>query len=151
MVAGIVVDSVDELPVDIGILLQASRAERFDFVERLVRDWESGSNRFDRQGEVLLEVRLAARLVAVGGLNVDPYIDDPAVGRVRHVYVLPSARRAGVGSVLVTSLVAHARGRFTRVRLRLGTPSGAPFYEALGFDPTDEAGATHEIDPNTWP
>ena len=33
------------------------------------------------------------RLVGVCGLNVDPYLDDPSVGRVRHLYVLVAARR----------------------------------------------------------
>ncbi|MGD2043558.1 MAG: GNAT family N-acetyltransferase [Acidimicrobiia bacterium] len=150
MVTNLAVEGIDALPTDIARLLEASRAEGYDFVERLVHDWEGGSNRFDRPGEVLVEVRASAQLVAVGGLNVDPYLADPAVGRIRHVYVLPSARRSGVGSLLVKALVEHARGRFSRVRLRIGTPRGGPFYEALGFHPTDEADATHEIDPGMW-
>lgn len=150
MAARIVVESVDGLPADVGLLLDASMIEGYDFVERLVRDWEAGSNRFDRSGEILLQVRGDGGLVAVGGLNVDPYLDDPTVGRIRHVYVLPSARRSGVGSLLVRTLVWHARGRFSRVRLRVGTPRGGPFYEALGFSPIDEPNATHEVDPNMW-
>lgn len=133
-----------ELPRDIGVLLDASLSEGFDFVDRLVRFWEDGSNRFDRPGEILLQVRSGAALLAVGGLNVDPYIDDPSVGRLRHVYVLPSARGTGVGSLLVRSLVDRGFGRFDRIRLRVGTPDGGPFYEALGFVATDEERATHE-------
>lgn len=133
-----------ELPADIGTLLESSRREGFDFVERLVRFWEDGSNRFDRPGEVLFQVRKAGRLVAVGGLNVDPYLDEPSVGRIRHVYVLPASRRSGVGAILISRLLEHGHGRFERIRLRVGTPEGAPFYEGLGFHPSDEPGATHE-------
>lgn len=147
MVAGVRVESVAELPIDLGVLLEASISEGYDFVERLVTSWEDGSNRFDRPGEVLLQVRSTSGLVGIGGLNVDPYLDDSSVGRIRHVYVLPSARRAGVGSVLVESLVAGAWGNFTRVRLRVGTPRSGSFYEAIGFETTDEPDATHEIDP----
>lgn len=150
MVAGIVIQSVDQLPDGIGALLETSLSEGYDFVERLVQDWEDGSNRFDRPREVLMQVRVPSGLVAVGGLNVDPYLDDPSVGRIRHVYVLPSSRRSGVGSMLVEALLIHARGRFARVRLRVGTPRGGPFYEALGFDTTDETDATHHVDPNMW-
>lgn len=135
---------VGELPSDIGVLLEASVEEGFDFVERLVRFWEDGSNRFDRPGEILIQVRSGPALVAVGGLNVDPYLDDSSVGRIRHVYVLPSARGSGVGSLLIRSLLEHGSGRFSRIRLRVGTPDGGPFYEALGFAATDEDNATHE-------
>lgn len=148
MVTGVTVVRVDDLPDDLFVLLEASLAEGYDFVERLITDWNDGSNRFDRPGEVLLQVRDGLALVAIGGLNVDPYLDDASVGRIRHVYVLPSARRFGVGSVLIRSLLACARTDFARVRLRVGTPRGRPFYEALGFATTDEVDATHEIDPH---
>lgn len=146
MVAGLVVQPFQCLPEGIGPLLRVSRAEGHDLVERLVDDWEDGSNRFDRPGEVALEARLGSRLVGVGGLNRDPYLDDPTVGRIRHVYVSPDARGLGVGRVLVMSLVEHARGHFSRVRLRAGPAEASGFYLRLGFDVTpDESDATHEF------
>lgn len=137
---------VTSLPRDVKSLIGISVAEGHDLVDRLVRDWDAESNRFDRPGEVLLEVRLDGRLVAIGGLNRDPYIDDPDVGRIRHVYVIPEARELGIGRTLVTALVDHARGGFTRVRLRTNRPEASQFYLRLGFEETsDEEDSTHQI------
>ena len=137
---------ISELPSDIDRLAGAAREEGHDLVSRLVEEWHDGSNRFDRPGEMLAEVRCDGVLCAVGGLNVDPYLDDPTVGRIRHVFVHPSQRRLGVGRALVGFLVDHARSSFRRVRLRSAREPGPPFYAALGFMPTDEADATHALD-----
>ncbi len=146
MLAGLVVQPFESLPKDIEVLLRVSREEGHELVERLVGDWEDGSNRFDRPGEVALEARLDSRLVGVGGLNRDPYLDDPGVGRIRHVYVSPDVRSLGVGRVLVMSLVEHARGQFSRVRLRTGHTEASRFYLRLGFDGApDEPDATHQM------
>ena len=146
MVAGPVVQRFESLPEGIDDLLRVSRLEGHDLVERLVDDWKDGSNRFDRPGELALEARLGPRLVGVGGLNLDPYLDDPGVGRIRHVYVSPDARSLGVGRVLVMTLVEHARGRFSRVRLRAGDTEASGFYVRLGFDEApDEPDATHRL------
>jgi GNAT superfamily N-acetyltransferase len=99
------------------------------------------ANRFEREGEILLGVFRGAGLIGVGGLNRDPYLGDPAVGRLRHIYVLGAERREGVGRRIVERLLEHARQRFARVRLSTGR--AASFYEKLGFEPTDEANATH--------
>lgn len=115
-------------------------------MERLVDEWDDGSNRFDRPGETALEARLGSRLVGVGGLNQDPYMDDPQVGRIRHLYVSPDVRGIGVGRALVEALVDHARGRFTRVRLRTTRPGVSAFYLGLGFEETpDEDDSTHHM------
>lgn len=146
MVAGLVLKPFSSLPDDIPVLLEAGRAEGHDLVQRLVDEWNDGSNRFDCPGEVVCEVRIGTRLVAVGGLNRDPYVTDPSVGRIRHVYVSAVARSQGVGRLLVTALVDHARGRFARVRLRTVTREGSGFYRALGFEETpEEPDSTHQI------
>lgn len=145
MVADLVVRPFDSLPGDITELLGESLAEGHNLVERLVDDWNDGSNRFDRPGEIALGARIGSRLVGVGGLNQDPYLDDPGVGRVRHVYVSPDARRNGVGRALVLALVDHARLTFERVRLRTTQHEASHLYLALGFEETDERDATHQM------
>lgn len=137
--------AIFELPPDIGRLLDAARDEGHNLVSRLIDDWRDGSNRFDQPGEVLAEVRRDGILCAVGGLNIDPYIDDPTVGRIRHVFVHPDRRRRGVGRILIEFLVDRARGHFARVRLRSLYEPGPPFYAALGFAPSEEPDATHEV------
>ena len=135
---------LDALPLDLGELVEVSLADGYDFVLRLQREWDDGANRFDQPGEVLLEARLGARLVGMGGLNRDPYVDDPRIGRIRHVYVHPEARRSGVGRALLEALVAHAHGSFQRVRLRTYSEDADRFYESLGFVSSGrEADATH--------
>ena len=143
MVAGPIYQVLDSLPADISKLLDGERREGHRLVKRLVDDWEDGTNRFDAPGEIALEARLEGDLVAVGGLNRDPYIDEPEVGRLRHVYVSPEARGRGVGRGLVESLIGHAQPTFSRVRLRTVTSEGSRFYVALGFEEIDEPDATH--------
>lgn len=138
------VEPMTSLPDDIARLLGESLADGHHLVKRLVDEWDDGSNRFDRPGEIALGARLGGKLVGVGGLNRDPYLEDPAVGRIRHLYVSPGARRQGVGRSLVVALVDAARPTFRRVRLRTSQPEASLLYQALGFEETgDEPNATH--------
>jgi GNAT superfamily N-acetyltransferase len=141
----VAVHVITDLPPDIEGLRKAAEDEGHNLVDRLVDEWQDGSNRFDRPGEVLAEVRCDDALCAVGGLNIDPYIDDPTVGRIRHVFVHPDARRIGIGRELVGFLVESGRGHFDRVRLRSTSDPGPAFYPAIGFMPTYEPDATHEV------
>lgn len=141
---------IEELPAELDALVAASEAEGHAFLRRLRDDWREGANRFSLRGEALFEVRDRGELVAIGGLNRDPYLGadadaDARVGRVRHLYVLPGARRRGVGSNLLAEIVEHAAAAFWMVRLRTLTDEGDGFYRAAGFEPTDEADATHRL------
>ena len=115
-------------------LVKQSVAEGYRHLERLVEDWKSGTNRFDRENEALFVAtyadaapvkqavdqlkpdqpgthRARSEVVWVGivGVNVDPYLDDPSIGRVRRLYVDPAFRRAGVGRKLVERVLDHAQ------------------------------------------
>jgi GNAT superfamily N-acetyltransferase len=113
----------------------------FSMVARLRDGWESGSNRFAEDGEILLGAFRAGKLIGTAGLNRDPYLGDPSVGRIRHVYVLESERRRGIARTLVQRVVAHAVGRFRVVRLSTGHASR--FYDSLGFTRLDGEHVTH--------
>jgi GNAT superfamily N-acetyltransferase len=117
----------------LGALIAESEAAGLRFVRRLAEEWASGANRFDRPGEALLVARIAGDVVGVCGLNVDPYVAEPRVGRVRHLYVLAAHRRQGVGRQLVNKVIETARDRFERLRLRTVNPEAARLYENLGF------------------
>ncbi|TGD96320.1 GNAT family N-acetyltransferase [Methylobacterium nonmethylotrophicum] len=123
-----------------------AEAERhgIDFVRRLFNDWATGENRFDQPGEILLGAWHGPRLVGLGGLNRDPYVVEYGIGRLRHVYVLETHRRHGVGAALVRQMLRAAEGQFQVVRLRAASPKSAALYRRLGFQ---EAGgtATHLI------
>lgn len=128
---------------DLAPLVQESEREGFHFLARLRREFQDGANRFDAPGEALLGCRRGAELIAVGGLNRDPYSPDPRVGRLRHLYVSAAHRRSGVGRMLVDALVEAARPHFGVLRLRTDTRAAAAFYESLGFAPIASPQATH--------
>jgi GNAT superfamily N-acetyltransferase len=114
-------------------LLTASLSEGYDFVQKLWDEYQSGANRYDKDGAVLLGGYLEDGLWAIGGLHRDPYLNQPDIGRIRHVYVLPSARRMGIGRQLVTALIEHSRAHFRILTLRTPTAHGDAFYRSLGF------------------
>ena len=110
-----------------------SEASGYRFLRQVVDEWESGVNRFSLPGEALLVAEINGRWVGVCGLSIDPYLDDPRVGRVRNVYVLADCRRTGIGRRLVQEAVSRARGIFDRLRLRGEEQGPARLYESLGF------------------
>jgi GNAT superfamily N-acetyltransferase len=124
------------------LVVESERAG-LGFLRRLVDEWDSGRNRFDRPGEALFGALTDGRLVGVCGLNIDPYADSPSVGRVRHLYVLIAHRRLGVGRWLAEVVVRTARASFDTLRLRTHDPAAARLYEALGFRSAGEADSTH--------
>ena len=89
-------------------LIAESRQQGQLFVDRLVAEYESGANRFDKAGEALYGVYNEGWLIAVGGLNRDFYLPGQTVGRLRHLYVLEDWRRQGVGRLLVEQIIAAA-------------------------------------------
>lgn len=129
------------LPATLAAMECEAMTEGFGIITRLRNEWDSGANRFDREGEILLGTFRADTLLGIGGLNRDPYLNDPRVGRLRHLYVLRDERRAGIGRGLVEHILGHARSSFDSVRL--WTDRAVSFYDSLGFDRVDGPKATH--------
>ena len=116
-------------------------------MRRLVEEWASGQNRFDRPGEALFVARIDGLLVGVCGRNVDPYALAASVGRGRQGYVLAGYRRRGVGSHLARAVLAAAAGPFDTLRLRTENPTAACLYERMGFRRCVEADdSTHVME-----
>jgi GNAT superfamily N-acetyltransferase len=127
-------------------LAEESLRQGFLFIERLIREYRSGFNCFDKHGEVLLIASAQGAVVGIGGLNRDPYFNDPKVGRLRHLYVESAWRRHGVGRLLVTHLIHEANQYYQLLTLRTDTVTAAEFYQKLGFktDPNWEH-TTHHL------
>jgi GNAT superfamily N-acetyltransferase len=142
------VEPLSGIPTDcLGAWLAESEQDGARIVRRLIEEWATGVNRFDRPGEALFGASVGGRLVGVCGLNVDPYAAEARVGRVRHLYVLSASRRLGVGRYLVAAVIEAARGRFDTLRLRTANPAAARLYETLGFRACGEvAHCTHVMD-----
>ena len=136
-----------DLPLaDIQPLVVESRAQNHHFVNRLVNQYVDGSNRFDQPGEALYAAYVGDQMVGVGGLNVDPYIDDSGAGRVRHLYVLADWRGRGVGRRLMQQIVDEARRHFSVLTLRTFNPDAARFYVAIGFEAVSNVeSVTHRL------
>jgi GNAT superfamily N-acetyltransferase len=132
-----------QLPAGIEALRLAARNEGFRFVERLVAEWHAGINRFDQPGEVLLGATHADALVAICGLNRDPYAADPGIARLRHLYVLPRFRRQDIATGLVSQVLRQAEDVFQTIRLRTETREAARFYERHSFIAVEGDDASH--------
>jgi GNAT superfamily N-acetyltransferase len=131
----------DALPAGFDALRADALAEGFRQVERLAADWETGTTRFDRDGETLLAARLNGVLVGVGGLTIEPVA--PGALRMRRFYVRPAFRRIGVGRQLVTALLAGVEGdRSITVN---AAPASIAFWESLGFNLDPRDGHTHTL------
>lgn len=125
-------------PELIAPLLKSSLAEGYNLVLRLVENWESGENRFNKPGEALFAAKHEGRILGVGGRSLDPYLDDNKAVRVRHVYVLPDWRGLGVGAALMEKILDVPPGLFTRATLRSLNPVARKFYARLGFEAVDD-------------
>jgi GNAT superfamily N-acetyltransferase len=133
------------LPPGFARLRDTSLAEGYPMLARLEQRYREG-RAFDGPGEGLFAASAGEHLLGVAGVCVDPYLDDPGVGRVRHVYVDPAGRRRGIGRALLGRVVERAAGSFVRLRLRTDHSDADRFYRALGFSPTSEPDATHVLE-----
>ncbi|WP_157791248.1 GNAT family N-acetyltransferase, partial [Bradyrhizobium japonicum] len=144
MTQGLEIRPVLTMSDELNSLMVEADLEGHHFMRRLRKEWEAGLNRFDGDGEFLLGAYCDQRLCGVGGLNADPYSSLPAIGRLRHLYVAPPARRLGIGTMLVNEIRVRAMQRFLALRLRTSSVAAAAFYDRLGFEKTDEeAASTH--------
>lgn len=121
-------------PLGFDLLQQESKAEGYKFLLRLEEDWLDGTNTFSATGEGLYEVRLEGELVAIGGINIDPYGNSLADGRLRRFYVKEAYRRKGVGRLLVDFILRQHESNFARVSLYTGEPAAGAFYIRCGFE-----------------
>lgn len=114
-------------------LIDESSSQGFRFVRRLLQEYRSGVNCFDRQGEALFAALINAETIGIGGLNQDPYFNDSNVGRLRHLYVGSSWRRQGIGRLLTERIIHEARQHYRLLTLRTDTLEADRFYQKLGF------------------
>ncbi len=124
-------------------LARESELEGFGFVRRTLLEWNSGKNNFSKRGESFYSVFCGDECVAIGGLNVDPYIDDPTIGRVRHLYVSNKHRRKGIATLLLQEIIKAAEGNFQQVRLFTPSIVASQLYEKFGFIQSSKAHESH--------
>ena len=132
----------DLLNEDIEELRNESKKEGYNLIERLINDFISGKNKFNRLGEVLIVYEVGGKIIGVCGLNVDPA--NLERGRIRRLYVLPQYRNKGIGRKLVRELINYSTKNFKSVSVNIGDLKISKFYEELGFKKHNkEEGITH--------
>ncbi|XHX80612.1 MAG: GNAT family N-acetyltransferase [Stenomitos frigidus ULC029] len=131
-------------------LVEESLSQELRFVERLIREYRSGLNCFDQPGEILLKASVQGAVIGIGGLNRDPYFNDPYIGRLRHLYIKSDWRKQGVGRSLVHQIIHEAKQHYQLLTLRTDTLAANQFYQKLGFktDPNWEH-TTHHLQLGT--
>ena len=137
------ITQLEALPPELVDLEREASAQGFNFLDRLINEWRTGSNRFDKPGERLLVAVDAGNIVGIGGLNVDPYRPIGDTARLRRLYVANDFRRQGVGEALVCALLKEASRTFRVVRLSTDKEAAAAFYARLGFSAIEDETATH--------
>jgi GNAT superfamily N-acetyltransferase len=115
-------------------LVEESKQEGVEFVQRTIDDWSSGANRFSHTGEGLWGLVSGIELIGMGGLTIDPYVHDAGTGRVRHLYIRQAYRRMGCAALLMKTIIGRAQRHFRVLRLFTANPAAAAFYEQLGFE-----------------
>lgn len=126
----------------------AATEEGLAFVARTLDQWNLGTNAFDLPDEVFYLAWSGGDVIGMCGLNRDPFLGPHTdVGRLRHLYVLPTMRRLGIGSRLVAACLESGALSFARIRLRTFDAGADRFYLSVGFLRTGEPQATHSWIP----
>lgn len=114
-------------------LIEESIEEGNRHLLKLVSEFESGTNRFDKPGEALFIALHQTEIVGVGGVHKDPYSMDESVGRVRRFYVLQKYRRQGIAKNLLKQIIELAQNHYEVLVLRTTNPNADQLYRSLGF------------------
>lgn len=120
--------------VNLIYLVKESKNEGFLFLERLVNDYKDGTNKFNRYGEFLYGVfTIEGSIVAIGGLNIDPFSNMEQIGRLRRFYVSKDYRRKGIGELLLDTIISDAKKHYKTLVLHTDTEQADKFYTSYGF------------------
>ena len=130
--------ALKELPTNIQELISESQSEGYRFLKRLVDEFNTETNLFNQQGEILLSVMDNDVLVAIGGIN-----NRDGVARLRRFYVSKAYRRSGVSRQLLEQLESHAALFFSEIVLFTDNPQASRFYEACGYLAVSEDKVSH--------
>lgn len=130
-----IVRLAESLPDDFEALRHEASAESYRFVEGLREEWLAGHYSGGDERFVTFAAFHEGELAGIGALTPDPYDPAPDLLRVRHVYVRPLHRSAGVGRMLAAALIQQGLDLAPRLSLRAADPRASAFWEANGFTP----------------
>ena len=141
--AEVQVTRVTSLPEEFAALRAEAAAEGYNHIETLWAQWQDGSKRFDRPGELLAVARIGGELAGIGGITED--FVEPACLRMRRFYVRPAYRRHGVGRAIAGFVLAEALPLGRQIVLFAESPEAGAFWQAMGFVPVEREKTTHAL------
>jgi GNAT superfamily N-acetyltransferase len=121
------------LPSSLQALISEAVHGGHEWVSNLEEAWLQRP--FIDPGEALFFTFKNVQVVAMAAISADPFVSDPAVGRLRFVYVREIARRRGIGERLLDECLALAKGHWQTLRLHTSNEVAARMYERRGFLP----------------
>ncbi len=130
-----IVRLAESLPDDFEALRHEASAESYRFIEGLREEWLAGRYGGEDERFVTFAAFHEGELAGVGALTPDPYDPAPDLLRVRHVYVRPLHRGAGVGRMIAAALIQQGLDLAPKLSLRSADPRARAFWEANGFAP----------------
>ncbi|MDZ4777588.1 MAG: GNAT family N-acetyltransferase [Alphaproteobacteria bacterium] len=133
-----------DLPESFAALDATARAEGYDFLARLARNWRDGAYLGDADASVF-GVYGEGDLVAVGAQTADEYDPSPDHRRIRHFYVHPDTRRSGIGTTLAGTLIQEAFQLAPLLHLRATHVLSGAFWDSLGFERVDRPDRSHRL------
>lgn len=131
------------LPDNFDQFLNEAGAEGFDNMSVLRDEWNDGSNRFERPGEILALATIDGELAGIGGVTQD-FVDKDWL-RMRRFYVRRPFRRLGVGRKIALFVLSYVRPFERQIALYAGGPEAEAFWPTLGFVPADRQHTTHVL------
>lgn len=140
----IILRVVEALPHGFDVIRAEAAAEGVRNMARLAAEFGSPADPFAGPG-ALFAAMIGGDLAGVGGVTPETGLDEPAM-RMRRLYVRPAFRRTGVARALAGAMMQQ--GFQTAPLLTLNaraSAAAAPFWEAMGFAPTDRPGITHAL------
>lgn len=135
------ISRVTSLPDQFEMLRTEAASEGFPNMESLFDQWQDGSNRFTRPGEMLAAAWVDGDLAGVGGITED--FIDPAALRMRRFHVRAIYRRRGIGRSIANFVLTTAKPLDRQIVLHTETPEGVLFWQSLGFSPIKRENTTH--------
>ncbi|WP_142333991.1 GNAT family N-acetyltransferase [Bacillus wiedmannii] len=130
-------------------LIEESKEEGFNFLIRLISEYENKINIFNKTGECLYGIFQGEKLIGIGGLNEDPYTENNKISRLRRFYIAKEYRRKGLGRLLLVRIISDAKKYFNIVVLNTDTVQGDKFYISIGFVKGIKfVGASHYLNLN---
>lgn len=131
----------ETLPDGFADLADAARGEGHRHMDRLAHEVAADRRTFT----ALIAAYDDGRLIGIGGLTPEPEAHLGEAWRVRRLYVLPAARRRGVGAAVANALLTEALNLTRLVTVHAGSPEAARFWEALGWQAVEGEAWSHQF------